>query len=134
SMGGIKTDRIGSSSLQGLYAIGEVACTGVRGANRLGSKSRMEGLCGGKRLAKWVKTNHVKENINLDFNLYKEAGEVALPKLHEIKDSMMDNVGIIRTKVGLLKQKQWLDNFHITELLDANLEDYTTDELTKIFM
>ncbi|MFC5465347.1 L-aspartate oxidase [Lederbergia graminis] len=133
-MGGIKTDLIGSSSLQGLYAIGEVACTGVHGANRLASNSLLEGLFVGKRLADWLNTNHVKENINLDFNFYKEAGEVALPKLHEIKDSMMDNVGIIRTKVGLLKQKQWLDNFHITELLDANLEDYTTDELTKIFM
>jgi L-aspartate oxidase len=50
-MGGILTDSYGRTSLPGLYAVGEVACTGVHGANRLASNSLLEGLVFGLRLA-----------------------------------------------------------------------------------
>ena len=50
-MGGIKTDMEGRSSLRGLYAAGEAACTGVHGANRLASNSLLEGLVFGARAA-----------------------------------------------------------------------------------
>ncbi len=55
-MGGLCTDLDGSTTLPGLYAVGEVACNGVHGANRLASNSLLEGvLCGqrlGRRLAR----------------------------------------------------------------------------------
>ncbi|HEY1901831.1 MAG TPA: L-aspartate oxidase [Terracidiphilus sp.] len=51
-MGGIKTDLAGRTTLAGLYAAGEAACTGVHGANRLASNSLLEGLVFGARAAK----------------------------------------------------------------------------------
>ena len=50
-MGGIKTDIFGRTTLPGLYAAGEAACTGVHGANRLASNSLLEGLVFGARAA-----------------------------------------------------------------------------------
>ena len=50
-MGGVQTDVHGRTSLKRLYAAGEVACTGVHGANRLASNSLLEGLVFGARAA-----------------------------------------------------------------------------------
>lgn len=49
--GGILTDHVGRSSLEGLYAVGETSCTGVHGANRLASNSLLEGLVFAHRIA-----------------------------------------------------------------------------------
>src|SRR5258706_5566102 len=50
-MGGVKVDTYGHTTVDGLYAVGEVSCTGVHGANRLASNSLLEGLVFGLRLA-----------------------------------------------------------------------------------
>jgi L-aspartate oxidase len=50
-MGGVMVDTYGRTTLPGLYAVGEVACTGVHGANRLASNSLLEGLVYGVRIA-----------------------------------------------------------------------------------
>ncbi len=54
AMGGIRTDLCGRTSLAGLYAAGEAACTGVHGANRLASNSLLEGLVYGARAAGYM--------------------------------------------------------------------------------
>jgi L-aspartate oxidase len=59
SMGGVATDLLGAASLPGLFAAGEVASTGVHGANRLASNSLLEGLVFGARAATAMLNNHV---------------------------------------------------------------------------
>ena len=53
-MGGIKTDTWGQTSMENLYAVGETACNGVHGANRLASNSLLESLVFAKRAAKKI--------------------------------------------------------------------------------
>jgi len=54
--GGVVTDLWGATALPGLWAVGEVACTGVHGANRLASNSLLEGMVFGARLAERIET------------------------------------------------------------------------------
>jgi len=59
TLGGVLVNSWGQSSLKGLYAVGEVACTGVHGANRLASTSLLEGLIWGTRAAQHI-TSHLE--------------------------------------------------------------------------
>lgn len=54
--GGVRADMDGGTSVEGLFAVGEVACTGVQGANRLASNSLTEGLAMGRRVARLIAT------------------------------------------------------------------------------
>jgi L-aspartate oxidase len=56
--GGVVTDLWGATALPGLWAVGEVACTGVHGANRLASNSLLEGMVFGARLAERIASSH----------------------------------------------------------------------------
>jgi L-aspartate oxidase len=56
--GGVVTDLYGATALPGLWAVGEVACTGVHGANRLASNSLLEGMVFGARLAERIAEGH----------------------------------------------------------------------------
>jgi len=63
-MGGIKSDIFGKTSMKNLYAVGETACNGVHGANRLASNSLLESLVFAKRAARVIKDEI--ENIDFD--------------------------------------------------------------------
>jgi L-aspartate oxidase len=60
-MGGVMVDTYGRTTLPGLYAVGEVACTGVHGANRLASNSLLEGLVYGLRVAEVLQGQQVPQ-------------------------------------------------------------------------
>ncbi|GAC1350816.1 MAG: L-aspartate oxidase [Ktedonobacteraceae bacterium] len=84
-MGGVMVDTYGRTTLFGLFAVGEVACTGVHGANRLASNSLLEGLVFGLRLADGLHDGHIQQdvlplNIKDTFVLPENLGDVrAIP-------------------------------------------------------
>ncbi len=114
-MGGIKTDLNAATNIPGLWAAGEVASTGVHGANRLASNSLLEGVVFGCRAAvdaaKFVKTG---PGLSRDLTpsdperVTASRGKVEGHK-HFIKKLMWDQVGIIRSGKGLEKAKKELE-------------------------
>jgi L-aspartate oxidase len=105
SMGGVQTDVFGRTSLAGLYAAGEVACTGVHGANRLASNSLLEGLVFGARAGKTAfeeapqKVDSAKPR---DWDYGEEADwRIDDGTRAEVKRIMWDKVGIVRDERGL---------------------------------
>jgi L-aspartate oxidase len=133
-MGGIKTDLIGRTSLNGLFAIGETACTGLHGANRLASNSILEGLYQGKKLAQWINLNSKKaSHPELPKSVPFIRGEsILLPDLQILKDMMMKRVGIVRSKGLLEEQKKWMQQLHLNDLTE--LDSYSIQDITAIFM
>ena len=105
-MGGVRTDTMGRTSLLGLYSAGEVASTGVHGANRLASNSLLEGLVFGARAANAVLEDSDKllskiekqplENSPADYKLNQTIRG-------EVSQIMWGQVGIIRDAVRLEK-------------------------------
>lgn len=125
-MGGIKTDINGMTCIQGLYACGEAACTGVHGANRLASNSMLECLVFGRRAAQMIEP--VRRNDNFTFSdeisrmlpLPENMTAQAL-KLH-INKIMDSSCWVVRNKESLengLSQLSEIKN----ELEDAQLPD-----------
>jgi L-aspartate oxidase len=115
-MGGVRTDLLGHSSLPGLYAAGEAACTGVHGANRLASNSLLEGLVFGARAGQAMreelrdppKAHGSKASLT-------EAGAASPPNdkdaeqfIQEIQHLMWSKVGIVRSGQTLREATQQL--------------------------
>lgn len=132
-MGGVKTDAIGRTNIPSLYAIGEVARTGIHGANRLASNSLLEGLFMGKNLAEYIKSQAPVE-LTIPVQVEQESKHLRLPNIETIKQMMMQKAGIVRTEVELLELKAWLESFQIEKLIQMNVEEASEQEITKIFM
>lgn len=121
-MGGIRTDLHGRSTLQGLYAAGEVTCTGVHGANRLASNSLLEGLVFGARAGASALEDNSEfkiQNSKLESkefeNLNLEAG-ISTAVKKRVKRVMWERVGILRDRDSL---KRALREFE--QISSANL-------------
>lgn len=117
-MGGVKTDLYGATNIRGLYAAGEVACTGVHGANRLASNSLLEGLVFGYR-AGCAAAEHGAEGFRLQRlgSPSPDGAEADYAMLEEIRTTirriMWEQVGIIRCGKSLQAAhdglEQWRD-------------------------
>lgn len=136
-MGGVRTDLQGRTGIHRLYAIGEVACTGIHGANRLASNSLLEGMFIGARLAEWIGSrkapindHYVEERMSAEWNPVP----AKLPEIQKLKSMMMDNAGIVRNESSLFKLKKWFEPFGFEEWLAAPLDDLPADEISRIFM
>lgn len=107
-MGGIRTDLHGRSTLPGLYAAGEVTCTGVHGANRLASNSLLEGLVFGARAGEaaladsskfQVPDSRLESEQHGTWNM--ELGTISTAVRKRVKRVMWERVGILRDKDSL---------------------------------
>ncbi|HEY8904061.1 MAG TPA: L-aspartate oxidase [Chthoniobacterales bacterium] len=116
--GGVKTDLQGETSVRGLYAIGEAACTGLHGANRLASNSLLEGLVLAHRAFE-KSTRRIHENIALNLPEWRPGQVQDVDELvviyhnwDEIRRLMWDYVGIVRTDKRLQRAAARLRNLH----------------------
>ncbi len=107
-MGGIRTDLHGRSTVPGLYAAGEVACTGVHGANRLASNSLLEGLVFGARAGEAAAEDSgqlsvVSGQFGASFGSAVRSPQSALSTAvrKRVKRVMWERVGILRDRESL---------------------------------
>ena len=102
-IGGVDADLFGRSSLKGLYAVGEAGCSGLHGANRLGSNSLLEGLTFGARAGVEAGREATGESIDFPLSLEHSLPQSTRTELDitDVKSSlrsvMWRNVGVERT-------------------------------------
>ncbi|TCC37318.1 L-aspartate oxidase [Kribbella sindirgiensis] len=99
SSGGVWTDLNGQTSVPGLYACGEVACTGVHGANRLASNSLLEGLVFARRIAAHLANGLPERREPADDR--RTPGLVDADVVPELQRAMTVGAGVIRSATGL---------------------------------
>ena len=103
-MGGVATDLWGRASIPGLYAAGEVACSGAHGANRLASNSLLDGLVFGARagqsMAGAASAWSPPETTAPGFSVSVPDSEVATPR-RALRNTLTEKVGMVRTASGL---------------------------------
>jgi L-aspartate oxidase len=101
-VGGIKTSVNAETNVNRLYAIGEVASTGIHGANRLASNSLLECLVFAKRAVDHSQENNFQNTFGLNGNFIFEINEIKQKDFSEVRniiaDLMWNNVGIVRSK------------------------------------
>jgi L-aspartate oxidase len=111
--GGVQVDPWGATDVCGLYAVGEVAATGVHGANRLASNSLLEGLVFGARVA---------DRLSVDLpgaavTGFEEPGAVGAAGEGSpvARDVLTEHAGVLRDAAGLAKAAELLDRHRSTD-------------------
>ncbi|MGD0794965.1 MAG: L-aspartate oxidase [Dehalococcoidales bacterium] len=108
TIGGVRTNSWGETNIAGLFATGEVACTGVHGANRLASNSLLEAIVFSKRIIERTKSKSREKALAPKIkDLYASLGQrpvnkaVPAPGLAVLQQTLWEKAGIIRDKEGL---------------------------------
>jgi len=133
-MGGIKTDLWGTTGVDGLYACGEAACTGVHGANRLASNSTLECLVFGRRSAE-----HINDNFRWATGDMPQAANSLLETVNikketnDLKGMMIQYCGIVRTGKELQKAVSYTEEL-LTRLEKTTLLSQCSMELYNMAM
>ena len=108
-IGGVRTDLQAKTSLEGLWACGEVACTGAHGANRLASNSLLECLVFARRAVESASEYLLKQDFTASsdqpLNILNESHLIHTPDLGKL---LNEYVGIVRSHSGLIEARQRL--------------------------
>lgn len=131
--GGVRTDISGRTSLRGLYACGEVACTGIHGANRLASNSLLEGLVFSRCISR-ILPQDLKGRLAVFSEpevLFSCSRRNAVVDVHaartELQEMMMSSVGVVRNKKDLRAALEFLQRRE--EILEKEFENPSDFEL-----
>lgn len=123
TVGGVKTDLTGRTNIPHLYVCGELASSGIMGANRLASNSLIECLVFGKRAVEDSVRNRredpIPETMPL-FSLDREKLDAYLSLKNKVADIMTQEAGIIRTENGLQEGLETLLRLEQTEIFEEN--------------
>lgn len=132
--GGVATDLWGRSSVPGLYATGEVACSGVHGANRLASNSLLEGLVFSRRIAEALPAD--LERTTLVDAAPEPAGSpsgVVDPAVRrDLQETMTGLVGVLRSESGLAQAAARLAALAAPADVDPELAAWETTNLVTV--
>jgi L-aspartate oxidase len=129
-MGGIKTDLDGRSSLRGLYAAGETACTGVHGANRLASNSLLEGLVFGARAANAMRNESSSvSGPACPRQDARETSSLSSGIARQLRAAMWESAGVVRNGGGLASLNQQITEWQNKANLFSSREDIETRNL-----
>lgn len=131
-MGGVVANAYGQTSIPRLLAVGEVACTGVHGANRLASNSLLEGITFGKLMAENLLMNGTKQK---NFQLLYKGKQHQLLQLQPkelLRKDMLKYAGILRDSEGLQQLLTKLPS--LNELFSIELSSTNNETIELLFM
>ncbi|KGG13276.1 MULTISPECIES: L-aspartate oxidase [Prochlorococcus] len=141
-MGGVSTDLQAATSLSGLYAVGEVACTGVHGANRLASNSLMECLVFARQMS-LIELTNISDTLSISKKIITSNPSIPLSEninsnslissIGDLRSLCWKEAGVDRTEKGMIrairKIKKDLYFFNNEKLLDF-IRNQTLDSCT----
>ncbi|MCJ1678160.1 L-aspartate oxidase [Streptomyces sp. APSN-46.1] len=122
--GGVRTDLQGRTTVPGLYACGEVACTGVHGANRLASNSLLEGLVFAERIAEDIAA-HAPAGSGPGIPVPATGPLQPAEARYEIQRIMTDGAGVLRSAESLGTAAEALEGLYTTALTELESQGKT---------
>ncbi|WP_443065849.1 L-aspartate oxidase [Streptomyces sp. NBC_00503] len=124
--GGVRTDLHGRTTVPGLYACGEVACTGVHGANRLASNSLLEGLVFAERIADTIIAAAGEPAGNGPGIPVPASGPLQPAEArYEVQRIMTDGAGVLRSAESLNRAAAALEALYATALTELETQGKT---------